>query len=84
MRSPDRTLLENSLILYGSGLSDANRHTHHDLPILLAGSGGRQIETNRLLHYDVNTPLNNLFVSMCHMAGANIEALGDSTGAVSL
>jgi hypothetical protein len=80
----DRTLLDNSLILYGSGLSDANRHTHHDLPILLAGSGGRQFETNRLLHYEVNTPLNNLFVSMCHMAGANVEALGDSTGALNL
>ncbi len=80
----DRTLLDNSLILYGSGLSDANRHTHHDLPILLAGSGGRQFETNRLLHYEVNTPLNNLFVSMCHMAGANIEKLGDSTGGLNL
>ena len=78
----DRTLLDNSLILYGSGLSDANRHTHHDLPIVLAGSGAGQLETNRLVHHDENTPLNNLFVSMCHMAGANIEKLGDSTGAL--
>ncbi|MCP4784799.1 MAG: DUF1552 domain-containing protein [Fuerstiella sp.] len=80
----ERTLLDNSLILYGSGLSDANRHTHHDLPIVLAGSGGGRLQTDRLLHQDENTPLNNLFVSMCHMAGANVETLGDSTGALSL
>lgn len=75
----ERTLLDNSLILYGSGLADANRHTHHDLPIVLAGSGGGQFETDRLLHHDENTPLNNLFVSMCHMAGAKVDSLGDST-----
>ncbi len=80
----DRTLLDNSLILYGSGLSDANRHTHHDLPIVLAGNGGGQFETNRLLHHEKDTPLNNLFVSMCHMAGANVETLGDSTGPLKL
>ena len=80
----DRTLLDNSLVLYGSGLSDANRHTHHDLPIVLAGSGGGQFETNRLLHHEENTPLNNLFVSMCHMAGAKVESLGDSTDALKL
>lgn len=80
----ERTLLDNSLILYGSGLSDANRHTHHDLPIVLAGSGGGQFETDRLLPYEDNTPLNNLFVSMCQMAGAKVKTLGDSTGALSL
>lgn len=78
------TLLDNSLVLYGSGLSDANRHTHHDLPIVLAGSGGGQFETDRLVHNEDNTPLNNLFVSMCHMAGAKVEALGDSTGVLKL
>ena len=80
----DRTLLDNSLILYGSGLADANRHTHHDLPIVLAGSGGGQFETNRLLHHEMDTPLNNLFVSMCHMTGAKVASLGDSTGALKL
>ncbi len=80
----DRTLLDNSLILYGSGLSDANRHTHHDLPIVLAGSGGGQFETNRLLKHEKDTPLNNLFVAMCHMAGANVGTLGDSTGPLKL
>lgn len=77
-------LLDNSLILYGSGLADANRHTHHDLPIVLAGSGGGQFETNRLLHHEMDTPLNNLFVSMCHMTGAKVASLGDSTGPLEL
>ncbi len=79
-----RTLLDNSLILYGSALADGNRHTHHDLPIVLAGSGGGKIETGRLRHYPNDTPLNNLFLSMCGMAGAKLDALGDSTGALPL
>jgi hypothetical protein len=84
VREGDRTLLDNSLILYGSGIADANRHTHHDLPIVLAGGGGGQLETNRLLKYEENTPLNNLFVSMCQMADANLDSLGDSTGPLKL
>jgi Protein of unknown function (DUF1552) len=80
----DGTLLDNSVILYGSGISDANRHTHHDLPIVLAGSGGGRFQTDRLLQYEKDTPLNNLFVSMCHMAGANVDSLGDSTGPLKL
>jgi hypothetical protein len=84
VREGDGTLLDNSLILYGSGISDANRHTHHDLPIVLAGSGGGKLKTNRLLNYDENTPLNNLFVSICQMANANLESIGDSTGPLKL
>ncbi len=80
VKEGERTLLDNSLVLYGSGLADANRHTHHDLPIVLAGSGGGRFKTGRLLHYPKDTPLNNLFLLMCHMAGAKVDSLGDSTG----
>lgn len=80
VKEGDGTLLDNSLILYGSGLADGNRHTHHDLPIVLAGTGGGQFKTGRLLHYPNDTPLNNLFLLMCHMADAKLESLGDSTG----
>jgi len=76
----ERTLLDNSLILYGSAIADGNRHSHHDLPILVAGSGGGQMKTDQLRRYPKETPLNNLFVSMCQMAGAKLDALGDSTG----
>ncbi len=74
------TLLDNSLILYGSAIADGNRHSHHDLPIVLAGQGGGQLASGQLRHYPNETPLNNLFVSMCGMAGANVKQLGDSTG----
>jgi len=80
VKEGEGTLLDNSLVLYGSGLADANRHTHHDLPIVLAGSGGGRFKTGRLLHYPNDAPLNNLFLLMCHMAGAKLESLGDSTG----
>lgn len=80
VKEGDGTLLDNSLILYGSAIADGNRHSHHDLPIVLAGSGGGQLPTGQLRHYPNDTPLNNLFVSMCHMAGAKLDSLGDSTG----
>lgn len=80
VREGEQTLLDNSLVLYGSGLADGNRHTHHDLPIVLAGSAGKRLDTGRLLHYPKDTPLNNLFLLMCHMAGAKLDSLGDSTG----
>ena len=77
-------MLDNCLILYGSAIADGNRHSHHDLPIVLAGGGGGRLEPNRLLTYPKDTPLNNLFVSMCRMAGANLEVLGDSRSALKL
>ncbi|MGE3778900.1 MAG: DUF1552 domain-containing protein, partial [Pirellulaceae bacterium] len=80
VREGEETLLDNCLILYGSAIADGNRHTHHDLPIVLAGRGGGKIRTNRLRHYPDDTPLNNLFVSMCQASGAEISKLGDSTG----
>ncbi len=80
IKEGEGTLLDNSLILYGSAIADGNRHSHHDLPIVLAGKGGGQLESGHLRHYPSDTPLNNLFVSMCHMAGAPVKELGDSTG----
>ncbi len=84
IRERDRSLLDNSLILYGSAIADGNRHTHHDLPILLAGSGGGRLTPGRLRPYPKETPLNNLYLSMCRMAGANLESFGDSTGTLPL
>jgi hypothetical protein len=73
-------LLENSLLLYGSSISDGNLHTHHDLPIVLAGGGGGSVKGNRHLMYPKETPLNNLLLSMLETAGVLVEKLGDSTG----
>jgi hypothetical protein len=74
------TLLDNSMILYGSGISDGNRHRHDDLPLVLAGRAGGSISTGRHLCYEGETPMNNLFLSMLDRVGADVERLGDSSG----
>ncbi len=76
----DGNLLDNSLILYGSSISDGNAHTHHDLPVTLAGGGGGQVKGNRHVVYPKDTPLNNLLLSMLEKAGVSVDKLGDSTG----
>ena len=76
----ESNVLENSMIVYGSGLSDGNRHSHHDLPIVLAGSAGKTIETGRHIVLAEETPLNNLFLSMLDRMDAGVKAIGDSTG----
>jgi len=82
IKEGESTLLENSMILYGSAIADGNRHSHHDLPIVMAGSGGGRLKTGRHMVYPNETPLNNLFVTMCQQAGADIKELGDSTGSL--
>jgi hypothetical protein len=73
-------LLDNSMIVYGSGLSDGNRHNHHDLPVLLAGKAGGTIRTGRHMQLEGEVPLNNLFLSMLDRMGAQVESIGDSSG----
>ena len=76
----DGNLLDHSIIVYGSSLSDANLHLHHDLPIALVGG---QFPGNRHLRYAKNTPLNNLFLNVLDKAGVHTEHFGDSTGELS-
>jgi hypothetical protein len=80
IREGKGTLLDNSMIMYGSGLGDGNRHSHHDLPIILAGKAGGTIKTGRHMHFEQETPLNNLFLSMLDRVDAKIEKIGDSSG----
>jgi len=79
-REGDGNLLDHSMIVYGSAISDGNHHNHNDLPILLAGRGSGTIVSNRHLVYPKDTPLNNLFLSMLDRMGVPTETLGDSTG----
>jgi hypothetical protein len=72
-------LLENSMIVYGSGISDGDRHNHDDLPVLLCGNGGGTIKPGRHIKFTPQ-PLNNLLLSMLDRIGAPVERLGDSTG----
>lgn len=74
------TLLDNCMIAYGSGNSDGNRHTHENLPILVAGKGGGSLKTGRHIRFPKETPVNNLWLSLLDRMGARLEQLGDSTG----
>jgi hypothetical protein len=77
-----RTLLHNSMIVYGSGNADGNRHTHANLPLLLAGAGGGVLRTGRYVKHG-SKPMANLYLSMAHTLGVRkLERFGDSTGAL--
>lgn len=76
------TLLDNSMVMWGSGMSNGNRHARENLPVLLAGRGGGTIRTGRYLDYDWKklTPLTNLYVEMLGRLGVEADRFGDSTG----
>lgn len=78
------TLLDHSIILYGSEMSDSNRHLLQNLPILLAGGAGGQIQGGNHLRYTKDTPLTNLFLTMLDKMGVQVEKFGDSTGKLEL
>jgi len=79
-REGDSTLLDQSLIVYGSGLSDGNVHTHDQLPTVLAGRGGGFVAPGRHIIYQRETPVTNLFLTMLHRVGVRPDHVGDSTG----
>jgi hypothetical protein len=80
IREGDRTLLDNSMILFGSSMSDGNRHDPNNLPIVLAGRAGGRIDTGRHIACPKNTPLCNLYVSMLEQMGIPVHSFGDSSG----
>jgi hypothetical protein len=77
--SNGKSLLENSMLVYCSGLCDGNRHSHDNLPVILAGHGGGALHPGRHITYD-KTPMTNLFVNMLNTMGVPAERFGDSTG----
>ncbi|MGB0581657.1 MAG: DUF1552 domain-containing protein [Limisphaerales bacterium] len=79
-REGDRRLLDNCMIMYGSGLADGDRHSHYNLPTILAGRGGGPISTGRHLVAPSRTPMNNLFLSLTDRMGLKESRFGDSTG----
>ena len=75
-----RSLLENSMIVYGSGIADANRHTHSNLPLILAGHGGGYLQPCQYVDAG-GVPMSNLFLSLADRMGAiGLDRFGDSTG----
>ena len=76
----DGTLLDTSLLLYGTGISDSNTHFHDDLPILLAGGRSAGVRGGQYIRYPKGTPLTNLHLAVLERLGFPVEKLGDSTG----
>jgi hypothetical protein len=76
------TLLDHSMLMYGSGMSNGNRHSRENLPILLAGRAGGTITPGRLIDFNWKkmTPLSNLYVEMLNRMGIPTTKFGDSTG----
>ena len=81
MPEGDGTVLDHSIIVYGSGISDGNEHTHEDLPVLLVGGGGG-VQGNRHVVYEPNTPMTNLYLTLLDRIGVRQESIGDSTGQI--
>jgi hypothetical protein len=75
-----RPLLDSSMVVYTSGLSDGNRHQHIDLPLILAGSGGGRLAPGRHVLLAEEQPMANLFVTMLDIVGAPVDTFGDATG----
>ena len=78
----DGSLLDHSMIVYGSGLSDGNRHSHEDLPVLLAGRGDGSLKPGRHIVYSSGTPITNLYLALLDRVGVHPEKIGDSTGKI--
>ncbi|MAV35911.1 MAG: hypothetical protein CMJ59_10665 [Planctomycetaceae bacterium] len=78
IKEGERTMLDNCMIVYGSGIADGNAHNHDNLPVLLAGNGGGSVESGRHIRYADNEPLMNLYLAMLQRLGIDIESVGDS------
>jgi hypothetical protein len=73
------SLLDNSMVVYGSSLSDGNNHVHENLPVIIMGKGGGTLKPGRHIVYP-ETPMTNLYLSMLDKMGIHTDKLGDSTG----
>jgi hypothetical protein len=79
----DGTLLDHSLFIYGSNMSNSNAHDHFPLPNLVIGGAGGRVKGHRHLRYPDHTPMANLLVSVLNRVGVQEQQLGDSTGELS-
>jgi hypothetical protein len=76
----DGSLLDHTMIVYGSAISDGNAHSYQDLPILLFGNGAGQIKQGRHIRFPKDTPMSNLYLTILDNLGIPLENFGDSTG----
>ncbi len=83
IREGEGTLLDHCMIVYGSGISDGDRHNHDNLPILMAGGAGGRVRSGRHIVFAKETPMCNLYVWMLQQFSIRADSFGDSTGMVS-
>jgi hypothetical protein len=76
----DGSLLDSSLIVYASALSDGNQHSVANLPVLLFGDGAGQFKPGRHLRFGKDVPMSNLYLTLLDHFGVDVESFGDSTG----
>ena len=77
------TLLDQSMVMFGSGLRNGDRHAEENLPILLAGGGGGQLKRGQHIHFAEETPLANLYLTLAQTMGVEMNSFGDSQGTLS-
>jgi len=80
MREGSGSVLDNSMIVCGSGIADGNAHAHHELPVILAGGGGGTLQPGRHVRYEKDTPMTNLYMSLFEKMGVKADRMGDSSG----
>ena len=80
----DGSLLDHSLLLYGSSISDGNKHSHDDLPLVLVGGANGNVKGGRHIAYKLDTPMNNMLLTMLDKGGIKSEKFGDATGEAEL
>ena len=78
----ERTMLDNSLFLYGSNMSNSNAHNQYPLPTAVIGKAGGRVKGGQHINFPTRTPLANVLLTMLQRTGVNIETVGDSTGAI--
>ena len=83
MQEGERTVLDNSMVLFGSALSDGNSHNPHKLPLVLAGKAGGRVASGQHLVSSDDTPAANLYMSMLDAFGTPVQRFADSTGPLS-
>jgi hypothetical protein len=78
----DGSMLDHSLLVYGSNMSDSNAHDHFPLPMALVGGGCGKVKGGQHLKYPDRTPVSNMLLTVLQRAGVDVESLGDSTGTI--
>lgn len=79
-REGNQRLIDNCMVTYGSGLADGDRHRHHDLPLVIAGSGGGTIRSGQHVKVSSHTPMANLHLSLMDRLGVKEQRFADSSG----